>query len=179
MNVEQLIQRLKKSQNDVNNQLGQQLVKQGNDMAVAVKRRVLQEQTNYLEQKFSAYSKTKIPAFFYYNEAIRLRKGMSEIKAMSKRGEKLSYAGFRRLIGKTNTNKDFELTGQMWLDFGVINSSRNSVRIGFKTSRSKKICGYNNKREGYSIIGLTKKEKLAANKRLEKWMVDTFNKNLS
>ena len=179
MNVEQLIQRLKKSQNDVNNQLGQQLVKQGNDMAVAIKRRILQDQTNYLEQKFGTYSKTKIPAFFYYNDAIRLRKGMSEIKAMSKRGEKLSYAGFRRLIGKTNTNKDFELTGQMWLDFGVINSSRNSIRMGFKTERSKRVCGYNNEREKYSIIAMTKKEKLAARLRLEKWTVDIFNKNLA
>ena len=175
MNVDQLIIKLRKAQNDINNQLGQQLVKQGQDMAVAIKTRVMQKQLNSNNQSFGGYSHTKIPAFFYYNEAIRLRKGMNEIKQLSKDGKKLSYAGFRKLIGKTNTNKNFDLTGQMWLDFGVINSSRDSVRLGFKTARSQKICGYNNKREGISIIGLTKQERLAANKRLEKWIVQKFN----
>ena len=178
MNVNELIQRLRSAQSDVNNQLGQQLVKQGNDIAATIKQRVLQTQTDSFGKSFGGYSKTKIPAFFYYNTAIRANKGMNQIKKMSKNGEKLSYAGFRKLIGKTNTNKDFDLTGQLWMDWGVINSSRNSVRLGFKTQRSKIICGYNNKREGQSIIALSEKEKTAAEKRLAMWVMDEFNDRL-
>ena len=178
MNIDQLISKIRAAQNEVNAQLGQQLVKQANDTAVLIKNRVLRKQLKPNGSSWGGYSQKKIPAFFYFNEAIRLRKGMNEIRKMAKNNEKLSYAGFRKLIGKTNKNKNFELTGQMWLDFGVTAYTRDSARLGFKTPRSERIAQYNSNREGMSIIEPSPKEKEITAKNLEKWVTQIFIKNI-
>ena len=51
----------------------------------------------------------------------------------------VSYADFRKKLGKKNKNKNFELTGDMWKDFGLKELKANEFTLASTTEASQKI----------------------------------------
>jgi len=149
------------------------------DLVEKISTRVITEQENANNQKFDGYSQTKLPAFFYYSSARRVRKGLNEVKAAAKAGEKLSYADFRQLLGFSNASKNFELSGEMWAGFGIISvdESTETLVIGGRNKGSQEKIAWNSQREGISIIAATDNEIEELIDYRVDWLIELFKQN--
>ena len=127
---------------------------------------------------FNSYSNTKLPVYYFqippeYKE----NKGNRKIK-FTEEDEKtgLSYAEFRRRLGKKNKNKNFELTGDMWKDFGLKELKANEFTLASTTEASQKILDINSEREKINIIKSNPEEEKQATEEIETWLFDIIKK---
>jgi len=122
--------------------------------------RIQQKGENAEGGKFTPYSTTPVPAFFY--EAIAIRKGVqSKLKEYKEESKNLSYADFRKLAGRQTDNKDFTMTGDMWNSFNVIAVQEGlniNAEFGFLDTKQKEIYEFNNKREPSEIVDFSEQE---------------------
>lgn len=177
MDINQYIQQLDSAIADIEANFTKQLLIGANDTAARIALRVREKSIDDKGVKFGQYSKTKLPAFFYFDTATRAKKGLNEIKKAAKDGEKLSYYDFRKLIGKSNQNKNFELSGDMWTRFGVKSQQgSNTVILGGRTQDSQKKIDWNSTREGRNIIGVSESEQEALADRLTNYILATLRK---
>jgi len=184
--------------------LGKQLAKVGNDMVANIELRVTTTGESFDGSKFTPYSKTQLPPFFFMGAATRLKKGLNELEQMQKVNDSslrktkplkgdyktfstpnkkvklaektLSYAQFRNLIGMQSNFKTFELSGEMWKMFKVTNISDDFVKMGFTNPDAKDKATWNSNREGKNIILPSKEEIEFANEQMDKWLDEAWKK---
>ncbi len=108
--------------------------------------------------KLKAYDKRQRAALMKAVDS----KGPGIIAEQRKQQLGISYSEFRSLIGRVNKNKDFQLSGEMWLKFGVKRQQKNedgfSIFIGGTTELAQNKIDWNSKREGISIVEASKEE---------------------
>lgn len=113
-----------------------EMLKSSIDLAAAVKYRVQQNGLNSTGNKFSPYSDTKVPLFFYKNAPARVPSAFARLEAKLKAGKKegkdakVSYKDWRIANNLKVDKKNFEFTGQMWANFGTAGSVRAQIEGG-------------------------------------------------
>ena len=178
MDINDYIARLKQLTQAIEQDYYVEYLKNIKGLTSVIAHRVQGSSKNAKGGLFSQYSDTKVQPFMFYPEATRLNKGLNQLKAMQKRGESLSYADFRKLIGKTNSNKNFELSGDMWAKFGITKTDKqsNTVFIGGKSKSSAFKIAANTAREKINIIAPSEEEITLVTNHLEKYLVNLFRK---
>ena len=149
------------------------------DTVARVSKRVIEKQTNANGSSFGPYSQTKLPAFFYYSTARRIKKGLNEIIALAKEGKLLTYTEFRALLGFSNSSKSFELSGEMWAGYGIVsvNFDTETILIGGRTRGAEQKMIWNSTREGINIIAVSAEEIQKIVEGRDKWIMGLFTKN--
>ena len=120
---------------------------------------------------FGEYSKNKLPVYYFENMGSRK---VNFTKEEKKTG--VSYADFRKKLGKKNKNKNFELTGDMWKDFGLKELKANEFTLGSTTAENQKILDINSEREKINIIKSNPEEEKQATEEIETWLFDIIKK---
>ena len=120
-------------------------------LTAIIQDRVQGSSTDYKGRKFSNYSTKKVQAMRFYDDATRVKKGLSQLKALQKQRQEISYFDFRKLIGKTNTALNFDLSGDMWLNFGAKPEGKKVV-IGFRSRSASQKAEDNSRLENVNII---------------------------
>jgi hypothetical protein len=120
---------------------------------------------------FGEYSKNKLPV--YYFEKMGTRK-VNFTKEEKKTG--VSYSDFRKKLGKQNKNKNFELTGDMWRDFGLKELKANEFTLASTTAASQNILDINSEREKINIIKSNPEEEKQTTKEIETWLFEIIKK---
>ena len=159
--------------------LGNQLAKVANDMIANVELRVIGTGEAADGTKFSPYSRTPLPAFFFKQAATRLNKGLNQIEKAQKDGRKLSYAEFRQLIGKQSNYKNFQLSGEMWASYKVTNKGDDFVKMGMSNIDAQNKLRWNSNREGKTIIAPNKEEIDFAGSQMDEWVYELWKKTMS
>jgi hypothetical protein len=160
MSIEEAIERIDALVNDIQAETMQNMGAASMDLIEKISSRVITEQKDANGKTFDAYSQKKIPASSYFTSAKRVKKGLNELQAASKRGEKMSYADFRQLLGHSNRAKSFELSGEMWSGFGIVRTDdgQEMVVIGGRNKAAQERIAWNSQREGISIIAASDEE---------------------
>jgi len=172
MTFEEYIARLDLLEQTIRQDLQRVTVTAANDLASGIAFRVVNQKKNATGGDFSAYSTTPVYASSFKGKG---RNGSSDtrISALG-RGAKISYKDFRAINNLNSDKKDFNFTGDMWRNFGVLDFSENegkvSVNIGGKTpSAIEKLAGHS-KREGYDIAAASAQEELDVRADFENWL---------
>lgn len=164
-----------------------------NDLIALITRRVIGSQEDYTGKTFKSYStkpmltnRTALTSRAYSSVA-GSKKKRRDLDWVTINGHKLfelkgGYAEYRNLLGHTNKNKSFELTGEMWRKFGILSVSTSNyittVIMGGTNEASQMKIDANSEREGVSIIEASKKEIEIAEKSMQKWLEDVVSRNL-
>jgi hypothetical protein len=178
MEIQQVIDNLSTFEEAVRRELQAVTVKAANDLASGVALRVVNEGKNAKGGQFSDYSDKK-----YYASSFKgkNRSGGADARLTALgRGAKIDYAEYRRLNNLNGSPKNFEFTGDMWRNFGVMNFINSGLSVtanigGLTENAGDKISG-NSKREGYDIAAASEKEELEVKADLEKWIEGLINK---
>jgi hypothetical protein len=179
MEIQLAIDNLSKIEDAVRRGLQKAVVKAANDLASAVALRVVQSGETSKGGKFSNYSTDKVYASSFKGKG-RSGGADSRITALG-RGAKISYSEFRALNNLNTAPKNFEFTGDMWRNFGVMSIEENGLSVtanigGLTEDAGKKIAG-NSKREGIDIASASKKEEAETKADLAKWISEIINTN--
>lgn len=155
MTLSELSDQLDRALARIDAELSVQGQKAGLDLVALVSTRVIQRGETADGGRFSNYSETPTPAFFYFGKS-RNQSGEKAVQRASKERRPLSYSEFRRVNGLEVAFKNFEFTGALWRGFGVVSaeSSPEGVTVvigGTNTDASQKI-GWLSEQEGRSII---------------------------
>lgn len=126
-----------------------------NDLSSLVSLRVVNEKKTATGGNFTPYSKTPVPAWFYRGKS-RTSSADTAVSALAKKGQKLSYSGFRELNNLDGTNKNFEFTGEMWRGVGVtgavVSGPVATAYIGANTRPAQDKLKWTSTQEGRSVI---------------------------
>ncbi len=174
MNMDEAANRITDLINYLDANLPETLALIGNDMAAAIEYRVIHTGKDANGGTFTPYSQTKLPAFFYRSTAARV-KAQNKIDALEEAGEQLSYADFRRLIGKETQFKNFQLSGEMWSQFKVVSTSPTKTTVGFANKSAYDKANWNSNREGKNITAPNREEIKAAEEMLTDFVIESFN----
>ena len=132
-----------------------------NESLALVVKRVQKKGLRADGSKFSKYSTTPVPAFFYHNLAKR-KGATSKLEKFAKEKKYISYSDFRTLVGNRTDIKDFTMTGVMWASFhsfDVISDEKGvETYLGFNDVEVAKRYRYNSEREGIDIGDLSEDE---------------------
>lgn len=140
-------------------------------MRNSIEKRVHEKSKRADGDTFGEYSKNKLPVNYFENMGSRK---VNFTKEEKKTG--VSYADFRKKLGKQNKNKNFELTGDMWKDFGIKELKANEFTLASTTEASQKILDINSDREKINIIKSNPEEEKQATKEIETWLFDIIKK---
>lgn len=140
-------------------------------MRNSIEKRVHEKSKRADGDTFGEYSKNKLPVNYFENLGSRK---VNFTKEEKKTG--VSYADFRKKLGKQNKNKNFELTGDMWKDFGLKELKANEFTLASTTEASQKILDINSDREKINIIKSNPEEEKQATKEIETWLFDIIKK---
>lgn len=176
MTVEEFSDNLNQLITALDTGLGNQLAEVANDMIANVELRVIGTGESADGSKFSPYSRTPLPAFFFKQSATRLKKGLNQIETLQKNGKKLSYAEFRNLIGKQSAFKNFQLQGEMWASYKVTNKGEDFVKMGMNNIDAQNKLRWNSNREGKTIIAPNKEEIDFAGSQMDEWVLELWKK---
>lgn len=126
-----------------------------NDLSSLISLRVVNNKQTVSGGNFTPYSKTPVPAWFYRGKS-RTSSADTAVSALAKKGEKLSYSGFRELNNLDGSNKNFEFTGEMWRAVGVVGSTVSgpvaAAYIGANTKAGQDKLKWTSTQEGRSVI---------------------------
>lgn len=155
-----------------------QAAKAGQDIVALITNRVVQRGETADGDKFTPYSTTPVPAFFFIEKG-RTSGSDNAIKQKAKKREKLSYKDFRALNNLNTSPKNFEFTGEMWRGFGVIDVQRTAsgatITIGGRNTDSENRIKWNSEQEKQSIIKPSKKELEIITANLTRWLNNLIN----
>lgn len=140
-------------------------------MRNSIEKRVHEKSKRADGDTFGEYSKNKLPVNYFENMGSRK---VNFTKEEKKTG--VSYADFRKKLGKQNKNKNFELTGDMWKDFGLKELKANEFTLASTTAASQKILDINSDREKINIIKSNPEEEKQATEEIETWLFDIIKK---
>ena len=140
-------------------------------MRNSIEKRVHEKSKRADGDTFGEYSKNKLPVCYFENMGSRKVKFTKEEKKTG-----VSYADFRKKLGKKNKNKNFELTGDMWKDFGLKELKANEFTLASTTEASQNILDINSEREKINIIKSNPEEEKQATKEIETWLFDIIKK---
>jgi len=155
-----------------------QAAKAGQDIVALITNRVVQRGETAEGDKFTPYSTTEVPAFFFLGRG-RTTGSDNAIKQKAQKKEKVSYKDFRALNNLNTTPKNFEFTGEMWRGFGVIEVQKTAsgalVVIGGRNTDSENRIKWNSEQEKQSIIKPSKKELEIVTANLSRWLNNLIN----
>jgi hypothetical protein len=131
MNIEELRAFLGEKAAIIERNVEQQSIIAANDLAQQIKLRVTNSGKDAQGGAFTPYSTTQMPSFFYFGKS---RNASAEQRVQRSSKKTLSYKDFRTLNGLETNKKNFEFTGDMWRNFGVVDTKYSngivSVTIG-------------------------------------------------
>lgn len=174
MNFDEAIKKIGDLINYLDANLSDTLSVIANDMATSIEYRVIHTGKDAKGNFFSPYSKTKLPAFFFKGAATRAG-AARKIEAMAEKGQTLSYSDFRGLIGKETRFKNFQLSGDMWLQWGAVSSSDTKKTVSFAKKSAYDKANWQSTKEGKSITDPNKTEIEDAEEKLREFVVEAFN----
>lgn len=155
MTITELSDRIDRALARIDTELQAQGQKAGLDLVALVTNRVIQRGETADGGRFSNYSETQVPAFFYFGRS-RNQSGEQTVRKAAKDRKPLSYSEFRRANSLEVGFKNFEFTGAMFRGFGVqgVETSPDGVTvvIGGTNSDSAQKIEWLSQQEGRSII---------------------------
>lgn len=179
MDVQQKIQSIQNAIDTINQKFSDIALRRAAiGMRNSIEKRVHEKSKRADGVMFNSYSNYKLPVFFFkippeYKE----NKGNRKVNFTKKEEESgVSYADFRKKLGKQNKNKNFELTGDMWKDFGLKELKANEFTLASTTAASQKILDFNSEREKINIIKSNPEEEKQATKEIETWLFEIIKK---
>ncbi len=163
--IQDYIKQIEAAKAYINDELPEVVAKiASNDLSALITNRVIQKSESYTGAKFGKYSERKmsykklVPSVL----AASGRGKVDEIKKISTKEKGISYARVREILGRTNTNKNFFLSGEMFQKFGVIKTTKEKgkfkIQLGGQTPASQKKIDANTDREKINIIEASKEE---------------------
>lgn len=171
MDISQFIAHLETLEATIKREVQQTTVIAANDLASVIAARVVQRGENANGQLFSPYSSTPYYASSFKGKA---RRNITPLA----RGTKITYGKFRELQGLNATPKNFEFTGDMWRNFGVIEVSESNgvikANIGGKTESSAKKIAILSKQEGIDIARASASEEALVRSFYQNWLKNIF-----
>lgn len=178
MTINDLSNRLTRGLQRLDSELEAQVSKAGADMVALITNRVVQTGENSDGGKFSDYSTTEVPAFFFFNKS-RNASGEAQVRKKAKAKESISYKEFRGLNNLNTSPKNFEFTGEMWRGFGVAKIQKTPtgarLTIGGRNQASEQKIGWNSEQEKRSIIQPSAQEIQIVKTNLQTWVNTLFN----
>jgi len=179
MEIQKAIDIFGRIEEAVRRDLQKAVAKAANDLASAVSLRVVNKGETAKGGKFSNYSTAKVYASSFKGKG-RSGGADSRITALG-RGAKISYSEFRALNNLNTAPKNFEFTGDMWRNFGVMDVKNNGLSVtanigGLTQNAADKIAGHS-KREGIDIASASAKEEAETRVDLENWIAGIIKDN--
>lgn len=133
----------------------------GNDLVALITTRIIQTGRDEKGQSFTPYSTRPMNANKLIGKS-RRDTADRKITALAKVGGLISYKDFRELNGLKTDKKNFEFTGEMFRQFGVVDFSGSGgefiVLLDGKSNESKRKLARAAKLEGGSIVEASKQE---------------------
>ena len=153
----------------------------GTDLVALVTNRVVQRGETFNGSRFKPYSRRTVAAWRFWGKS-RNQSAENKVRAISREGGALSYAEFRGLNNLNTDKKNFEFTGQMWRQFGIVkisvNDGRFKVLIAGTSKDAQQKIDENTEREGVSIIEASQDEREVATEGLRSWLDQASNRIL-
>lgn len=178
MKLSELSQRIDLAVNRLDAEIEAQASRAGADLVALITNRVVQAGKDSEGSQFSPYSTAELPAFFYFNRS-RTGGAESKVRAKAKKKEPISYKEFRAINNLNTSPKNFEFSGDMWRNFGVLRVQRTptgaTITIGGRTPEAAEKIGWNTDREGRSIIQPSKQEIEIVTANLKRWAQNIVN----
>ena len=178
MTIAELSQRIDRAVQRLDNEIEAQAAKAGADLVALITLRVVQSGKSADGAPFSPYSTTELPAFFYFNRS-RSAGAESKVRAKAKKKEPISYREFRQINNLNPAPKNFEFTGEMWRNFGVLRVQRTpagaTLTIGGRTPAAAEKIDWNSEREKRSIIQPSPQEIETITANLKRWAQSIVN----
>ena len=172
MTLSDLQRRIDRALTRLDGEIEAQAAKAGGDLVALVAQRVVQTGKSADGAQFSPYSTTEVPAFFYFNRS-RSAGAEAKVRAKAKKKEPISYREFRQINNLNPAPKNFEFTGDMWRNFGVLRVQRTpagaTVTIGGRKPDAEDKVTWNSEREGKSIIKPSPREIEIVTANLTRW----------
>lgn len=133
----------------------------GNDLVALITTRIIQTGKNEKGQSFTPYSTRPMNAAKLKGKS-RRDSAERAVTALAKVGGTMSYRKFREINGLKVDKKNFEFTGEMFRQFGVIDFSGSGgdfiVLLDGKSNESKRKLARAAKLEGGSIVEASAQE---------------------
>ena len=178
MTLDEYINKLENALQQIEREGERQVAIAGADIAALVTNRVIQKGENADGGKFTPYSNTPVPAYWYIGKG-RRNASDSAVKAKAKKGEKISYKEFRQLNGLNVAFKNFEFTGAMWRNFRVLRVEQSGFKfsaiIGGAIPMEQNKIDWLSKQEGRIIIEPNEKELQIVTANLTRWLNSLLN----
>jgi hypothetical protein len=178
MTISEFSQRIDRIVGQLDSEIERQASIAGADLVALIAQRVVQSGKDADGALFSPYSEAQVPAFFYLN---RSRSGSADqkVRAKAKKKEPISYREFRQINNLNAAPKNFEFTGDMWRNFGVLKVQRTAsgatVTIGGRKADAEDKITWNSEREGRSIIKPSPQELAIVTANLKRWAQNIVN----
>lgn len=176
MSIERQIEDLEKLNDFLKNQLpvfSQQVL--ASDLIALVANRVVQKGQNFKGGSFSPYSSKTVAAWRFWGKS-RTQAAEEKVRKRSRARLSLSYKEFRELNNLNTGKKNFEFTGQMWREFGIVRVKKAplsfSITIAGTTTNAQTKIDDNSQREGVSIIEASEAEKSLVERTAQDWIDD-------
>ncbi len=151
----------------------------GTDLTALVTNRVVQRGQDFRGRPFKPYSTKTVAAFRFWGRS-RNQSAEERVRKISRAGGALSYSEFRGLNNLNTDKKNFEFTGQMWRQFGIVkinvNDGRFKIVIAGTTTDAQKKIDENTEREGISIIEASDGERGVATEGIRAWLDQASNR---
>ena len=145
-------------------------------MAQLIKKRVIEQGKDANNSAFTPYSTAQMPSFFYYGKS----RNASAEKAV-KAAKKVSYKDFRSLNNLETDKKNFEFTGDMWRNFGVVSTRQENgivkITIGGQSTDAQNKIDWLSAQENQSIIEPSASEIGVVNSIMSNWVNEIFDAN--
>lgn len=172
MTLQELQGRVSTAIKRLDEELLTQAEKAGRDLVALVTNRVVQKGQKADGGQFTPYSENKYPAHMYEGQS-RTSSADNKVKALAKQGKRISYKEFRAINGLNTSPKNFEFTGEMWRQFGVLRVSKTAsgvlIVFGGQTPDAAMKIADNTNREKVSIIKPSKAEIAIVKANLVRW----------
>ncbi|GEM_PF-5914723 len=139
-------------------------------MQTGIEKRVREKSIKADGTKFGMYSERKVPVYYFMYSGMTRNIKFSD----DEKREGISYADFRKKLGKKNTYKNFELTGDMWRGFGIQSIRDYEFNLGGTNRDAQDKLQFNSYREGINIIMLNKEEEREAINEIMGWLTEVI-----
>ena len=104
----------------------------------------------------------------------------SKVRQIAAQGGRISYKQFREINNLETSKKNFEFTGEMWKNYGIVRSSIGggiaNISLGGLTSAAENKLIANSTREGLDITDPNQHEIDFLKESINDWIYDTLEK---
>lgn len=179
MDLDEILGKLDVAISTLENEFAPVVLVTANDLAQQIKNRVIQKGETANGGLFSPYSNNGMRPFRLFDKS-RSASAESKVRQIAAQGGRISYKQFREINNLETSKKNFEFTGEMWKNYGIVRSSIGggiaNISLGGLTSAAENKLIANSTREGLDITDPNQHEIDFLKESINDWIYDTLEK---